>query len=373
MQPQGLDRIPVGNVMVRAVDLDTDDDPDLQAVWSKQETDTLPWMAVHQPPKHGPPLHVWSGEFTSENVERLIDSPVRQQIRKDLLSGESIVWVLLESGDKVQDDAASDLLNTELARLQGELKLPEIDAVDLQNLSVAPTDLRLSFSSVRLSQDDPREQLLREMLLSVEPDLRDEEYVHQTMAFPVFGRGRALYALIGNGIAPETIEDACRFLTGACQCTVKAQNPGIDLLMSVDWDRHIQPALPYDESAPPLVGLGGFVGDVSETNKSAEADEGALSVEVAQVTDDLLPGSSDVARDESMAVDVGEEDAAVAKALATDARGAAANESAPPLVTTRSEPTIEATSAMIRNLILVMGLLVGGVVLATFFFSGRSR
>ncbi len=278
LQPQGLEGVPAGNVMVKAVDLDADDDPDLQELWAKQQTDTLPWMAVHQPPRHGPPQHVWSGDFNADNVTRLLDSPVRQEIRQGILAGASVVWVLLESGKPKQDQAAYDLLTAELSRLQGDLKLPEIDEVDLKDLTVDPASLKLSFSAVRLSRDDPREQLLVEMLLQVEPDLRDEEYAQQTMAFPVFGRGRALYALIGNGIAPETIEDASRFLTGACQCTVKAENPGVDLLMSVDWDRYIQPQLPYDESSPDLVGLGSFVEpDADDTPAdAAEHAEGTV-------------------------------------------------------------------------------------------------
>ncbi|MFT5104551.1 MAG: hypothetical protein ACI9UA_000166, partial [Pseudoalteromonas tetraodonis] len=29
----------------------------------------------------------------------------------------------------------------------------------------------------------------------------------------------------------------CFFLTGACSCQVKAQNPGWDLLLSADWEK----------------------------------------------------------------------------------------------------------------------------------------
>ncbi len=60
------------------------------------------------------------------------------------------------------------------------------------------------------------------------------------MVFPIFGRGRVLYALVGEGIATATIEEASRFLAGACQCTVKADNPGVDVLISYPWNERVQ-------------------------------------------------------------------------------------------------------------------------------------
>ncbi len=100
--------------------------------------------------------------------------------------------------------------------------------------------------------------LLTEMLLRIEPDLLEEPQVSQPMAFPLFGRGRALYALVGKGIAPDVIEEASVFLTGGCQCTVKAQNPGVDLIMNVDWDKLVVPTETIDKELPPLAGFSGF-------------------------------------------------------------------------------------------------------------------
>jgi hypothetical protein len=71
-------------------------------------------------------------------------------------------------------------------------------------------------------------------LLNSEPDLH--EYSDQPLAFPVFGRGIVLYALVGKGISPETIKSASSFIVGPCSCQVKEQNPGFDLLLSHDWD-----------------------------------------------------------------------------------------------------------------------------------------
>ena len=80
----------------------------------------------------------------------------------------------------------------------------------------------------------------------------------EPIAFPIFGRGRVLYGLIGEGIASDVIDEASLFLTGACSCEVKEQNPGVDLLMSVDWDRLITTQYEIDRELPPLAGFVGM-------------------------------------------------------------------------------------------------------------------
>lgn len=238
LQPASLDAEYTANVRVRTVDVDSPDNAEEAKAWSESVTDEVAWMVARTPAKHGAPTEVASAVFNEQNLKRLLDSPKRAELTKRLLKGDSVVWMLLESGVKEVDDAAEKTLSDELQRLQGVLKLPDIDEKDIQDgfLSVDPDELKIRFSVIRLARDDPQEQAFLQMLLSTEPDLKDAEFVSQTMALPVFGRGRSLYALIGKGINAETIEDACRFLTGACQCTVKAQNPGVDLLTTVDWD-----------------------------------------------------------------------------------------------------------------------------------------
>jgi len=90
------------------------------------------------------------------------------------------------------------------------------------------------FSTVSLSRTDPNERMLLSMIMNSEPDLDD--YVKEPMAVPVFGRGRALYTLIGEGINADNIREAAAFLTGPCGCEIKMMNPGVDLLMAVNWD-----------------------------------------------------------------------------------------------------------------------------------------
>ena len=292
------------NVAVKIVDLEANRDPDLQKVWQANQSETLPWVVLQSPAKWGPSQTVWQGELTADNVNAIVDSPARSKINKLLVGGESVVWVLLECGRKDEDDAAFKMLATELKKLQGDLKLPEIETEDLDDLSVDPDALKIAFSAVRISRDNAEERVLVEMLQRVEPDLMDEEFRSQPMAFPVFGRGRALYALIGGGIEPDMIREASTFLTGACQCTVKAQNPGVDLIMNVNWDDVVEPTEVVDAGLPPLAGFSGFgaADDEQADNEQTQADSESANTESTdnqladnQLADDKADKSGDSA------------------------------------------------------------------------------
>jgi hypothetical protein len=162
----------------------------------------------------------------------LINSPARQELIRRLAAGETAVWLLLESGQRDADDAASALLESELVRLEQDLKLPELTTAP-EDALLASTPLKVDFSLLRVQRDDPAEQALVAMLLGSEPDLAERT---DPMAFPIYGRGRALWGLIGAGITAQNIQDSAGFLVGPCSCEVKELNPGFDLLLSADWD-----------------------------------------------------------------------------------------------------------------------------------------
>jgi hypothetical protein len=261
------------NATVDAVDLAETEDAALAERYQKADSNGAPVCLIQAPTATpGEYRDVWSGPLSSEKVDALLSSPLRDQLVKSLLEGTSVVWIYLDSGNKPVDDQSYELLESELQRLQEVIKLPEIDPVDLKELSTSPENVKLKFETLRLSRDDPQEALLVEMLLSTEPDLRDATFLEQPMAFAVFGRGRVLYSLIGEGISAELIGEACRFLTGACQCTVKAQNPGAELLLSVDWDGLIAPSLPTEVDVT-LTGLAGFQSDVRPESTTAIAEQ----------------------------------------------------------------------------------------------------
>ena len=257
------------NVRVKACDLDNNPDPDLLALWKNQKTSqkiTTPWMAVHYPVASRNPTPVWQGPLTDAGVTALLKSPMRKTIADRLIQGHTSVFVLLESGNPAADDKAATLILARLAHLETSLKLPEISEEDIAQglVLIDPEDLKVKFSLLRLSRKNAAEAMFIEMLLSSEDDLRED--TPQPMAFPIFGRGRALYALVGKGINNDTIDAAGADLTGPCTCTVKEQNPGIDMLMPVAWDQLVQRLPEADKPLPPLVGLAGFGEEPQDNN-----------------------------------------------------------------------------------------------------------
>ena len=86
---------------------------------------------------------------------------------------------------------------------------------------------------VTVRRDDPAETWFVRSLLALEADLESEQ---QPMVFLVYGRARSLLPYIGPGITRDNLVHELQFISGACSCTVKEQNPGIDLLVQFDWE-----------------------------------------------------------------------------------------------------------------------------------------
>ena len=234
------------NAVVRAVDMvrpadRTAQDRSLQDLWEEHGASGAPVAAVLYP-KQAREIHDRMIQVTAladASMESICDSPNRQEIAKRLLSGESAVWVFVPCGDRQQDEAALKTLQREIRINEQRLELPVQDNAATDDVSIEAThiELRISFSILTVDRDDPREQFLVNSLLHSESDLMSLE---QPMAFPVLGRGRVLYALVGKGISADTIAMASHFVVGPCSCQVKNLNPGFDLLLSVDWDKHLK-------------------------------------------------------------------------------------------------------------------------------------
>ncbi len=222
------------NISIRAVDLEQDPPPELVELWQQTGIETLPLLVARFPAANRVNRVFWSGPLSAESVAELLDSPARKEIVQRLGEGQSAIWLVLESGDATKDAAAAELLDERLRHLASILQLPKLDAQDIANglVSTGQEGLRLEFSTLRIARDDPREQMFIRILLGAEADLADAK---GPLVIPVFGQGRALFALVGDGIKNETIDKAATFLIGKCSCEVKEQNPGFDLLLAADW------------------------------------------------------------------------------------------------------------------------------------------
>ncbi len=218
----------------------------------------LPLMMLHHP---GAPRYeggFWKGELSMENIQQLLDSPLRREVAKLLLQGKTAVWVFMESGDPEKDEQAYETLQNELKILEESLRLPQQNeeeytpdgkVIELEN----DIPVKIDFTILRLPHSKEEEAFFAHSLIKTEVDLVD--YVDEPMAFPIYGRGRALYALIGKGINEDTIRSACEFVTGPCTCQVKNLNPGVDLLMAVNWDEALKGNRVSDEELAKVLAI----------------------------------------------------------------------------------------------------------------------
>jgi len=279
------------NISLETIDINNLTDETLLSFWKQEGDQSAPTMMVSYPIGHFNQQPFWTADLNEQNIQRMTDSPARREIARRLLKGESAVWVLLESGQVAKDQLAYNRLTERLEHLSENLELPALDPVDVKDglISIDEEELSIAFSTLRISRDDPDESFFIQMLLGTESDLTT---FNEPMAFPIFGRGRALYALIGEGIAPDVIDEACIFLTGACSCEVKEQNPGVDLLMSEDWDHLVNRQFEIDRELPPLTGFV-TLEEPAKTNLQPESPQVPASEEANPDEDTSLDPSQD--------------------------------------------------------------------------------
>lgn len=281
----------VANLRFRVVDLDKETSTDLVELLEEEETGTLPWLVLTYPrayPYLGP---VASGSVSVGLLESLADSPARRHLAERLTGGDTAVWILLESGDREKDARVAEQLRTRLAHLESTLELPTLEQEDIDAglVSVTQDELRVAFSMLRVSRGDAAESVLVEMLLDSEEDLPDTQ---GPLVFPVFGRGRVLYALVGDGINAGTIDQAAEYIVGACSCQVKEQNPGVDLLMAVDWDAAIGSPQVVERDLPPLEGAGLLLDGNSAPDGAHTGDAGVSRPQASSGKTQAAPLSS---------------------------------------------------------------------------------
>src|SRR5207253_1419905 len=95
-------------------------------LYESLQSKELPLLVVRYPDGARIKQNLWSGPLTPEIARGLLDSPTRREVVRRIVSGDSAVWILLDGGDRARDDAAAQLLQAELAKLQKDLKLPQL-------------------------------------------------------------------------------------------------------------------------------------------------------------------------------------------------------------------------------------------------------
>jgi hypothetical protein len=196
---------------------------------------TKPELAVKMSMANGRTIVHWRGTIEDAKAANLLESPARTELVKRLLAGDSVVWILLRSHDETKSDAAKRLLLDSFKMLHTKISLP--DGIGLPGSELhSEVPLFVKFSLIEIDWNETRETFLSTWLRGFQPDAVE---AGEPLAVPVFGRGRALEVIPGPVMNPSLVEDLTMFLSGACSCQVKEQNPGFDLLLRVDWDTEL--------------------------------------------------------------------------------------------------------------------------------------
>lgn len=218
------------NATITTVDLASPVPVKFQSLWKRKNSDQLPYVILQYPDASDEIEPVWTGKL-SQLPKDLFDSPARLAMYKHLAAGKAGTIVLLLSGDAKADAAARDFLKINVPKLVARIELPKPTKDGPQIQSKLPMLVEFPMVELDRSGDD---QALVQTLLGSEDGLKE---VKGPIAFPVFGRGRALCALKGRDLEKiGELQRALEFICKACSCQAKELNPGLDLLMSGNWD-----------------------------------------------------------------------------------------------------------------------------------------
>jgi len=205
---------------------------------------TYPFLVVRYPNATGPGGTAWAGAMTPENINGLANSQAQQTVIKRLLAGDSGVWVLVESNNKNDNDAAFKALQQHISKAQRELKLQDhlIQGDEKYDFDVT-VPLTLKFSAIRVSAKD----VFGELLLGTD-ELKEYADEGHPVAFAVFGRGRVLPGIPTADDIKEgsQIQDACKMLAGPVYDPLKENHGRADLPLAINWNEQIR-----KKAAPP--------------------------------------------------------------------------------------------------------------------------
>lgn len=231
------DKQPTANLAFVAVNLSQDKEltsvpPWVRDVWRARQDQTSPTYLVFAPNAR----LAYAGDLSVGDLEALVASPARTQLCQQLESGAAAVFVLLAGADEQANQKAEQQLKDLVKAVHsGEIELyASPDSYVPQGAEPeSPKKPEHHVSYLKVSRTDPKEQWLLRSLMVVEDDLKDFD---EPMVFTAYGRARLLEPYIGKGVTRDNMAESVVFVTGACSCMVKEQNPGVDLLVRYDWE-----------------------------------------------------------------------------------------------------------------------------------------
>jgi len=237
------------------------------AVKKIKTSNNFPTINLRYPYNTGIRTNVWSGPMSVGNIKEILDSPVRREIARRIVSGDSAVFLLLKGDDEKKNKKTAEILSKNLPVIENEIKLPhEYADIPEEDLDIYDTNVVFKLSMLELSKTNRDDKVFIKMLTRMIPtDILTNSY---PIVYPIFARGRMLAALLAKDVTSRNLERICEYIAGECSCEIKGQNPGIDLLFSVDWDSLIEPGINIDAMLPPLAGFSEFAPAARQTNIS---------------------------------------------------------------------------------------------------------
>jgi len=231
------------NVVHIPVDLSRDPEllgvpQDVRQAWDEREDKSLPFYLVATP--HGRHLH--AGSLDPAALPGLLQSPVRKQLGRQLEAGKLGVLIFVPGADPTENERVANLLEELQQQLADGMIVLRPDAQAGPpagpGAGVVPgvprvDEAKPEIAVVQVDRDDPAETWFLRILLATETELADEQ---RPLVFVAYGRARVLLPYIGAGITYDNLIRELQFISGACSCTVKEQNPGVDLLLQYDWE-----------------------------------------------------------------------------------------------------------------------------------------
>ncbi len=250
------------NVATEVIDLSTLSEAELWSLEGIDDTGEVPMLQAFYP---GQKKLCWKGPLTVQNVRRWIHSPLRTEIVNDLSEGVSVVWLLVEGDDADENLRLKRRLDETLRRAESSVTLPdgvirrkdaskalaEVPGASMDDVLRCDIPLLVKFNSRVLAKDDPNEIAFNAMIAGI---AREQ---HPPFFVPIFGRGRMIEPLPAAQLDDDAILKACHYLFGECSCSVKALNPGIDILLAADWIEtlgdHVVVSDPIENTEPQLI------------------------------------------------------------------------------------------------------------------------
>lgn len=212
----------------------------------------FPFTMIYFPENSGIENPLWSGPLTAEDADMISDSPARREIARRLLKGESVVWLLIESGIEYKDYRILKLLTEEIKNngispSGSEVAVtPEVNA----KKDGIKTKVPAKMSIIRISREDAVEKILLNTLNGIEPEIMNVG--NEPVLVPIYGRGNIFKLFPDDEINIENIRNTIQSVSGKSNGSEKVPNRGTALLLSVNWDAFADGRRSVDEELPAL-------------------------------------------------------------------------------------------------------------------------